>query len=676
MKTIKHLLLAILPLVAISLAGCTKDDPSTNGGNGGGEDVSNFDLKLETAKAGEDSLEILFTPTSDDVPYMAFIIAKADFKDEYMQNPTALIDAKLVGLRFDAKLEGMGGDKFSQYIEGIQNKGTKTVKFDELTYDTAYYVYAYANDKEGKMIGDNFFIGEFKTTERVPFAISLDVKDVTDMTATIIVTPNYTTETYFCNYIMKVDYDAIGGDTKIADYYINLIDKNYNSAYSNFLSSGNITSAESNLVPDTEYVLFAFGLDSKGNITTDIARTDFKTQTFKVVETCTFELTASDINAGSMMVNIKPSSATTRYYVGLTTAKYLEQGYSIPELAASFIDEAEQYDEIDWAGNDYIYTGENDFKFTTMADTEYLVLVFGVSTTGARTTEVGYLKQKTTSVVPSSMTIDMTASDITMNGAKIAIKPSSQTENYYTGFLTYDAYTNVFNSDDSKIIETLVDYYGSSISQYTQAGDDVLDYTFQLVSSTKYVMFAFGFDGGATTGLFKCEFTTEAAPEGVSDAAVAIQYGVVDGATVSSDYANYGILVTIMQGNASAANWYYGASTESLDDMSDSNLIAALQQAGYANETRLYTAYEWGKTVYAATVAIDKNGKAGVPQRYTIPITKDNVITYSAVPTLSSVKRMMDINDIKAKMPADKKVGNNTARVFKADKYKLHSFNK
>lgn len=68
--------------------------------------------------------------------------------------------------------------------------------------------------------------------------------------------------------------------------------------------------------------------------------------------------------------------------------------------------------EIDWAGNEYIWTG--DVTVDTDADlamgdldagTDYVAVVFGVSTEGVRTTEVASAVQRTSELVPSTMTI-------------------------------------------------------------------------------------------------------------------------------------------------------------------------------------------------------------------------------------------------------------------------------
>ena len=182
MKTIKHLLLAILPLVAISLTGCGKDGGTENGGgNGGGGTTTDFDLRLELAKAGETSLEVLCTPNDETTPYLVFAIEKSAYT-----NDTEMVSSKLNSLEFEARLDGK---KFEDYIASLQNTGTKTVAIDELTAGTTYYVYAYANKADGTAVSD-IFMREYKTSAKAPFTIELSATNITDMTADLSIAPN------------------------------------------------------------------------------------------------------------------------------------------------------------------------------------------------------------------------------------------------------------------------------------------------------------------------------------------------------------------------------------------------------------------------------------------------------------------------------------------------------
>ena len=70
--------------------------------------------------------------------------------------------------------------------------------------------------------------------------------------------------------------------------------------------------------------------------------------------------------------------------------------------------------------------------FTSMdPETDYVTVVFGISTEGVRTTEVASAVQKTAAPQASSMTIGMQVRDITYDGAVVDIHPSSADEDYY-----------------------------------------------------------------------------------------------------------------------------------------------------------------------------------------------------------------------------------------------------
>lgn len=673
MKTIKHLLLAILPLVAISLTGCGKDGGTENGGgNGGGGTTTDFDLKLELAKAGETSLEVLCTPNDETTPYLVFAIEKSAYT-----NDTEMVSSKLSSLEFEARLDGK---KFEDYIASLQNTGTKTVAIDELTADTTYYVYAYANKADGSVVGD-IFMREYKTSAKAPFTIELSATNVTDMTADLSITPNYSTETYFCNYMTAASYEAIG-DTQIIDAYIAYIKQNYNGQFSKLIISGNKSLTADNLVPNTKYVFFAFGLDSNGNATSKLSRIDFTTKEFVPTDTCTFTLSTSDATATSMTVNVTPSNAATRYYVGIISAEGAKE-YTLDELASEFIASEENYD-IDWATTKYVFTGTksldviNDLGYNPLvASTEYTIVVFGINTKGVRTTTVATVNGSTTAPAQSSMTLDMADSNITMNGATITVTPSVAGEKYFANLMPYDTFATA--KDDAEIVASIVEQLGSNMSQYLVSGTTKFNYEYQLVSNTKYVAYAFGYDGGATTKVFTHEFTTSETPAGVIDAAVGFDYIVADAADLGyTQYAGRPLLYAVMSPNAHAASWYYVFTDEDITDKSkydDATLAQALKTNGTANENRLLSlAGDWNTTVYFAIVAFDSNGTAGVPQRYTIEVKKAS--TQTSALELSSVKRMLTVDKIKTQMPALKSTGNRKAVGFKADKTKLHIFNK
>lgn len=266
-----------------------------------------------------------------------------------------------------------------------------------------------------------------------------------------------------------------------------------------------------------------------------------------------------------------------------------------------------------------------------------MIIVFGIDNNGKRTTNVATLTQTTASSVPSDMTIDIDVTYITVDGATITYKPSSQNERYFCDLLYYDDYVKYFNGNADAILNQYA--YTSGIwNGYIKQGDYVdASWAHRLPSGTKCIAVAFGFDGGATTPLFTKEFTTEPAPAGNG---IVLNYEIEDGALYGDDYKDYAIVGIYMTPYADTTNWYYGTSSTSLDNFSDADLTDALLNNGGQNQTQRFYAWNWGETLYYATLAIDKDGNAGAPQRYAIEVPqKTATAPQSAVPSLSSVKR-------------------------------------
>lgn len=487
------------------------------------------------------------------------------------------------------------------------------------------------------------------------FTLSLLYANVKDMSATLAVLPRNDTDTYYCGLLTASKYNAIGGDTKIVDYclkyILNALSNDYNLTYSNFLHSGSYSTAAKNLVPNTEYVFFAFGLNSGGSATSSLERVYFTTEPFSPTDYCSFALSTTAVTASSMDIKIEPSvqdtSQDTRYYLNVLRANKF-QGLSSDEIAADCIDMGNSYNEntgYTWENSPRVFTGTQvinteDFYEggQLLADTEYLIVVFGVDNNGKRTTNVATLTQTTASSVPSDMTIDIDVTSITVDGATIIYMPSSQNERYFCNLLYYDDYVKYFNGNADAILNQYAHTSGIW-SGYIKQGDYEDDsWAHRLPSGTKYIALAFGFDGGATTPLFTKEFTTEPAPAGNG---IVLNYEIEDGALYGDDYKDYAIVGIYMTPYADTANWYYGTSSTSLDNFSDADLTDALLNNGGQNQTQRFYAWNWGETLYYATLAIDKDGNAGVPQRYAIAVPqKTAAATQSAVPSLSSVKRL------------------------------------
>lgn len=645
MKLIKHLLLALIPLAAaVAFAACAKDNTSSSPkGDDDGDDAKDFAVELTLTQTDAQALEVACKPNNAETPYIVVALAK----DAGDATETKIVEK----LTFEARL---AQKKIAEYVAEIQHTGEQNITLADLEENTEYFVCAYANDAKGAARSQIFKI-EAKTVK--PAALALSIGDVADMSAVLTIAAHDQKALYFYDFVPKSDYDAWGGDEKTIEYNKELMDSaiaylaiaGYDISYSFFLSNGDSTMTADNLLPDTEYVFFAFGMDGDGNITSELVRADCKTTPFVATDNCTFAISTADVKATSMTVNVAPSYATTRYLVGITPKSAAEQ-YSLDKVAADFIEEINDINEqnnLTWATTPFVFTGaknlasKDDLGYDTFTGgREYMIMVFGIDNEGRRTTVPATFIQRTAQVEQSATTFTIDVNSITVNGAKAYFTPTDDSETYFTDVMTYEEFHSY--GSDQALIDYIVNTLGSNITAYLTAGRHEVDCTNMLVSDTKYVAYCFGYNNGATTKVFSKEFATAKLDSG-SDAAVALQSVVEDGDIYEELYPEYkgkAVMSLLMTPNQSTSKWYCALTTDNrVLSMSNDDLAQWATMSSYINRKQMVYVGDWDTTIYVVTLALDSKGVAGVPSCYTIEITKSAAAMQSAVPSLSSVVR-------------------------------------
>ena len=181
----------------------------------------------------------------------------------------------------------------------------------------------------------------------------------------------------------------------------------------------------------------------------------------------------------------------------------------------------------------------DDFLLVAEWDTEYLVWVYGVTTSGEVTTNITRRTFKTAAPEPSSMTFEVPNIDVewyeeeTPEGpirgfrANATIIPSNKEEKYFatiTNKSWYDWYFTEDNdgrSDDDYIMNQILynaQKPSSELSKMYKSGDYKFDCFTEreilLKPDREYAVFVFGMDeNGATTKLNVFPFTTGAMPQ-------------------------------------------------------------------------------------------------------------------------------------------------------------------
>ncbi len=475
------------------------------------------------------SFDIEITPSNLEDSYY-FGITTAEVLDA-VGGPDALVEASLRQIN---DLIELNGHDPNDVFAAITNVGVQSDMIDKLTAGTDYYVYAFGLTDKGVATSEAT-ISEVITTEQgVAQSITFTAQNITATTAEIVCTPTNNDSRYYVAHMTEEVIESYGGRDAIAqllaDAIANLIEERGDdpiSVYTALTNLGAYTYPIDDLTPETEYIAFAFGLNTTGEVTSE---TFFSEPFTTLAETPpadygSFTVTASNATSYSFDLDIQATNQETKFYVGaLQTIRYQEDYSSDPNAAAQgFIDLGNSLGSDYWtaawapleAGSG-IYNTADDLFYTLESETPYSFFVFGVSPEGIRTTEVATTTGTTLAVEPSDNTFNIYISNVDYTSAIGEITVTNATDKYYTTAIeetTADAMT------DDEIIAHLIEEAGFLIEYELISGDKIVEYD-NLTSGTRYYAVAFGchVSGVPTTALTKKGFQTNTEGIGAPEA--------------------------------------------------------------------------------------------------------------------------------------------------------------
>ncbi len=605
-----------------------------------------FDIQVPS-KDGSSAV-VTWTPSDNSVSYLAMVVEKSIFdgyatEAEYIQSDIEYIQW----------LASQNEMTFSEVLAQLLTTGPSGEQtIDGLKSDTDYYAYAYGMTAEG--VATSAITKTAFRTEAFSCEFSI-AHEETDSTCDVEVTPSNTGCFYYFDLASKADIDTWGTDTEIIASVIASLKETvasyqtagYDITLADLLSIGPDSYTFKSLSPETDYEVYAFALTEEGEPLTGLTRQAVRTKSFVVTDNCTFGISFSNVSATAFDISVQPSDPATRYYIGVCTKKLYDEN-TPASIADAFIEMENGY-KIDWAGNEYIWTGNVTVNsktdlFTSMdPETDYVTVVFGISTEGVRTTEVASAVQKTAAPQASSMTIGMQVRDITYDGAVVDIHPSSADEDYYVDCIPYASYAS-FAGDNAALIQALIDQAGGYIQYYLMKGDQELDTRGYLLPETKYITVAFGYAGAATTPLFVSEpFTTLQKP--ISTATIDINVTVEDGddyfaadAEKYADFKGKAVLYGEITHSADAAKWYVAAFSGDISGNSDADVESYLLSKGYENREAVLFLLDWGGQLTFVGVAVDADGVSGPVVRKIVPAQKNT--TASSMKSMHAIARI------------------------------------
>ena len=396
-KLFKGVMSLCVMFTAVVMVGCGKDPDTKPEPKPNKEEVT-----FEVVSLEYDAVEVTVTPKNEDATYYAFLYPDTE---EFMGRDNLEIYVDI---------------RYSDYFEDLLTSGTQTLTFQGLIGHSHYKVVYFEYDEAtGKKVGD-VLCSERITTPDAPEEIGLEISDITGMSAKITVTPPsedlryfvwlYTMDSYE-RYQHSSDYELFVYDYSYWAYASQMygitleemIEFDTNVGTKTYSSDDFLLVAEW----DTEYLVWAYGVTTSGEVTTNITRRTFKTaapepssMTFEVpnidVEWYEEETPEGPIRGFRANATIVPSNKEEKYFATITNKSWYDW---------YFTEDNDGRSDDDYIMNQILYNAQKpsselskmyksgDYEFDCFTereillkpDREYAVFVFGMDENGATT---------------------------------------------------------------------------------------------------------------------------------------------------------------------------------------------------------------------------------------------------------------------------------------------------
>ena len=279
-----------------------------------------------------------------------------------------------------------------------------------------------------------------------------------------------------------------------------------------FIETGVYEDTFSGLDSDTEYCVFAFGVNIDGERLTPIARASATTKAVNMVDlTLSLDVnTKFENNTSSVEVKVVPSDTQIPYYyLLLDQFSYDIYGKGMPEAVEGYMKyilNYYTYQGIDAATLYKMYSnyGVQTFRNELEPKTNYWAAAFAWDSLCNIASEVFWEEFKAPGV-ESDNKISLQVKEVGNTTARVVVSVSND-DPYYVGV---EPAWRVAGMDDEYLMWSMVDFYDIASMTVTGNTDRVFS---DLAPDTEYVAIAFGFEGGSySTALSKVTFRTSSA---------------------------------------------------------------------------------------------------------------------------------------------------------------------
>ena len=285
-----------------------------------------------------------------------------------------------------------------------------------------------------------------------------------------------------------------------------------------FLVTGVHEGSSEGLTPATEYYLYAYHMNTHGDVISDLEKITFTTDDLEKADV-TFSVNVSEIGYNAATVNVTPSKSTATYFVNVMDEEriaYFAEGGG-DAYKNHLVALRDYYLGMNATTDQMIanlgFAGTKSLTVDDLtAGTKYYAYAIGIDDDFLPNTEATVVEFSTLSAEHSNLTFDVDITETFYDHIEGIVTPSNDSEPYVCSIQIAESLD--WYASDMEFMETLImdlEWWYGGVESALHTGPTDLSTLAGLAPETDYVVVCFGYYDTPTTELFTFPFTTAAA---------------------------------------------------------------------------------------------------------------------------------------------------------------------
>lgn len=334
------------------------------------------------------------------------------------------------------------------------------------------------------------------------FSISITVNNVADVSVNATFTPTDLEAEYYYTAVSKSDFDAADSEESVIEDILAKLDeisKEQGLSLSDYLKDHALVTGEQTkdivgLVPETDYYVIAFGMNTSGESTTGIYKSEIQTSKPSDPSEATFEITYK-AEENNVTFYSKPSDNNVRYMFGYIAKSYLDYlGVdNLKDALQSIIDFSIEYDESGLTVEEIVENlsvfGPTEFTAQLQYNFDYIVYAAAIDIQGTVLSEVSSIDLRL-DLEMSDNEFEIHVDEISVNEASLHIKAKND-DPYGIAVATTSSWMGM---SDEEMAKAAIN--AGYVSEWSGDYDGKLR---SLWANTSYVVIVFGYSSSVIT---------------------------------------------------------------------------------------------------------------------------------------------------------------------------------